>query len=177
MAEKLCVKWNEFQDNICQAFGNLRKDTDFSDVTLACEDGEQIEAHRVVLAASSNFFQKLFSRTKHPHPLIYLKGIRSEDLLAIIDFVYFGEAKVYQENFDNFLSVAKDIEVIGLMDQFDNGVPDFEAGKENPFEPDTNYQEKSNTKKMIGGELIELSQLPFEPVTETENTALVNKEA
>ena len=61
------------------------------------------------------------------------------------------------------------------MDQFDNGVPVFEAGKEHPFEPDKNNQVKSHTKKIIGGKLIELSQLPFEPVTESENTALVKK--
>ena len=31
----------------------LRNDTDFTNVTLVCEDGEQIEAHKVVLVASS----------------------------------------------------------------------------------------------------------------------------
>ena len=61
MSEKLCLQWNEFQDNIKSAFGNLRKDNDFTDVTLACEDGQQVEAHKVILAASSPFFQKLQS--------------------------------------------------------------------------------------------------------------------
>ena len=37
MAEKLCFNWNDFQDNVNAAFGNLREDLDFSDVTLACE--------------------------------------------------------------------------------------------------------------------------------------------
>ena len=175
MAEKLCVRWNEFQDNISKTFGNLRKDLDFSDVTLACDDGEQIEAHRVVLVASSHFFQKLFLRTKHSHPLIYLRGLKSEDLRAIIDFVYFGEAKIYQENLDKFLSVAKDIELIGLVDQFNNGVPDFEAGKEHQFEQPTSKQDKSDTKKVIWGEFDELGQLSSEPVTDSENTSLIKE--
>ena len=71
MAEKLCLQWNDFQENIKSAFGNLREDKDFTDVTLACEDGQQMEAHKVILAASSPFFQNVLARNKHPHPLIY----------------------------------------------------------------------------------------------------------
>ena len=52
MSEKLCLRWNEFQDNISKTFGNLRRDTDFSDVTLVCEDGHQVEAHKVILDGS-----------------------------------------------------------------------------------------------------------------------------
>ena len=59
MSEKLCLKWNDFQINVNTAFGSLREDTEFADVTLACEDGQQIEAHKVILAASSPFFQGL----------------------------------------------------------------------------------------------------------------------
>ena len=62
MAEKLCLQWNDFQDNVKTAFGHLRDTTDFVDVTLASEDGQQIEAHKVILAASSPFFFKGFSR-------------------------------------------------------------------------------------------------------------------
>ena len=32
------------------------RDNEFAHVTLACEDGHQIEAHKVILAASSPFF-------------------------------------------------------------------------------------------------------------------------
>ena len=75
MSEKLCLQWNDFQENIKSAFGNLRGDNDFTDVTLACEDGQQVEAHKVILAASSPFFQKLLGRNKHPRPLIYKKKV------------------------------------------------------------------------------------------------------
>ena len=51
-------RWHErtdcdFEDN---AFGELREGKDFTDVTLACEDGQQVEAHKVVLTSSSPFF-------------------------------------------------------------------------------------------------------------------------
>ena len=114
MTEKLCLKWNDFQQNTNTAFGNLREDNDFSDITLACEDGEQVEAHKVILAASSPFFHSMFRRNKHPHPLIYMRGVESEDLVAIVDFLYYGEANVYQENIVAFLAIAEELKLKGL---------------------------------------------------------------
>ena len=56
--EKLCLQWNDFQTNLSSAFRDLRDDKEFTDVTLACEDGQQMEAHKIILAASSPFFEK-----------------------------------------------------------------------------------------------------------------------
>ena len=94
--ERLCLQWNDFKDNVSSAFGDLREDKDFTDVTLACEDGQQVEAHKVVLISSSPFFLNILKRNKHPHPLIYMKGVKSENLVAIVDFFYHGEANVFQ---------------------------------------------------------------------------------
>ena len=96
-------------------FGSLREENDFVDVTLACEDGKQFEAHKVVLASSSPFFQNLLKRNNHAHPLIYMRGLKSEDLEAIIDFLYCGESDVYQENLDSFLTIAEELQLKGLM--------------------------------------------------------------
>ena len=117
MSEKLCLKWNDFQENVKTAFVSLREDKDFSDVTLACEDGQQFEAHKVILAASSPFFQNLLKRNRHDHPLIYMRGVKSEDLSVIIDFLYCGEANVHQENLESFLAIAEDLKLKGLMGQ------------------------------------------------------------
>ena len=118
MSEKLCLKWNDFQNNTSTAFGSLRNDSEFSDVTLACEGGNQVEAHKVILVASSPFFHNLLRRNKHPHPLIYMRGVRSDDVVAILDFLYFGEANVYQENIDAFLALAEELELKGLRETF-----------------------------------------------------------
>ena len=114
MSEKLCLQWNDFQDNVKSAFGNLRDSSDFVDVTLACEDGHQIEAHKVILAASSPFFQAILMRNKHSHPLIYMRGLKSDDLIAMVDFLYCGEANVDQENLDSFLAIAEELQLKGL---------------------------------------------------------------
>ena len=58
--EKLCLQWNDFRDSVSSAFGDLRDDKDFTDVTLACEDGKhQVFAHKEVLALPCPFFRDM----------------------------------------------------------------------------------------------------------------------
>ena len=112
--EKLCLQWNDFCDNASSAFRDLKDDEEFTDVTLACEDGQQVEAHKVVLISFSPFFLNLLQRNKHPHPLVFMKGLKYENLLSMVDFLYRGEANVYQENLDTFLAMADELQLKGL---------------------------------------------------------------
>ena len=99
------------------AFATFADSHDFTDVTLASEDGHQVEAHKIILATSSPFFQNLLTRNKHSHPLIYMRGVKSEDLEAIVNFLYKGEANVFQDNLDSFLAIAEELKLKGLMGQ------------------------------------------------------------
>ena len=47
-SEKLCLRWNDFQTNLQTSFKELRGDSDFTDVTLACGD-QNIKAHKMIL--------------------------------------------------------------------------------------------------------------------------------
>merc|ERR1712204_44855 len=114
MAEKFCLKWNDFQANISSTFSDLRKDNEFSDVTLAGEDCQQVEAHKVILSASSPFFNNILGKNKHTNPLIYMRGIKTDELVAILDFLYYGETNVLEENLDNFIALAEELKLKGL---------------------------------------------------------------
>ena len=118
--EKLCLKWNDFQRNLPTSFGELRGDSDFTDVTLVCEE-QSIKAHKVILSASSPFFKKLLKTHSHPQPLIYMRGIRSSELCAIMDFIYLGEARIFQEQLETFLALAEELELNGLEESFEDG--------------------------------------------------------
>ena len=115
LAEKICIKWDDFQENMSSSFARIRKDFEFSDVTLACEDGQQLAAHRAILAASSPYFQKLFRRNKHIHPLVFMRDVDFQDLVAIVDFLYSGEANILQENLDSFMALAEDLKLEGIF--------------------------------------------------------------
>ena len=112
--EQLCLQWNDFKENVTSVFAQLREDREFADVTLACEDGQQIEAHTVVLISSSPFFKNLLSKNKHPRPLIYMRGVEFQHLSALVDFLYLGEANVLQDNIDSFLAIATELKLKGF---------------------------------------------------------------
>jgi hypothetical protein len=112
--EKFCLKWNDFQSNISTSFQDLRKEQNFSDVTLTCDGNTRIEAHRVILAGSSKFFSKVLKQQQHPHPLLYMRGMTAGQLSAVVDFIYHGEANIDQEDLESFLAVAEELELTGL---------------------------------------------------------------
>ena len=92
----------------------MRKDEDFSDVTLICDGDQKKEAHMVILAASSSFFKTVLKQNKHPHPLLYMRGMTAIQLGAVLDFIYYGEVNIYEENLEEFLTLAEDIKLRGL---------------------------------------------------------------
>jgi len=146
MSEKLCLQWNDFRENVNSAFGSLRNDKEFTDLTLACEDGQQMEAHKVILASSSPFFQKILQKSKHPHPLIYLRGYQSKDFVSILDFLYFGEANVYQEDLNSFLAIAEEIQLKGLTAQT---TTELIEEQENPNHNRNDEAKKSTSRQMM----------------------------
>merc|ERR1712129_510440 len=166
--KKLCLKWNDFQENAISAFGILREDREFADVTLACEDGQQVEAHKVILASSSPFFLNLLRRNKHPHPLIYMRGLKSEDLVSMIDFLYLGEANVYQENLEPFLAVAEELQLKGLMgsgaeeEAEENIQPKTKKKPLKPLQPRTYTQQDIMTPNIPNAEAKVESSPPLE---------------
>ena len=115
MDENLTITWAEFQKNVETSFGEVKFTEDFADVTLVGEDYE-VEAHRLVLSSGSKFFQRLLKKTRHPHPLLYLKGTLKTNIEAILSFLYTGEAKVGQENLEEFITTAKELKIKGVLD-------------------------------------------------------------
>ena len=111
---KFYLKWNDFEQNIVSSYHDLRKDPELSDVTLVCEEDQSIEAHRFILTACSPFFSTVLKRNKHSHPLIYMRGIKAKDLVAIVDFIYHGEAYIHHEDLEGFLALGEELKLKGL---------------------------------------------------------------
>ena len=111
------LKWNEYLPAISETFRTLRQDNALCDVTLVCDDDE-VEAHRIVLVASSAFFQKIFSkqRKKTHLPLVYLRGVKMSQVLSLLDFMYCGEVNIRQEDLSEFLNFAQDLQIkVGIF--------------------------------------------------------------
>ena len=119
-SDKFCLKWNDFEQNVVTSYREMRKESDFFDVTLLCEGDTQIEAHKIILSACSPFFKILLKKNQHSHPMIYMRGLRAKDLEAIVDFIYHGETNIHQEDLDEFLALADELQLKGLAGSQEN---------------------------------------------------------
>ena len=146
-SEKFCLRWNDFETNISNAFRELREEKDFFDVTLACDDS-QIKAHKVILSACSPFFRNILRRNPHQHPLLYLKGVKYKELLSVLNFMYMGEVNVAQEELNSFLSVAEDLKVKGLT-QGNQGESKTNVGSDTELTKQEHFLKESREKVNI----------------------------
>ena len=126
MEEKFSLKWDHFHSNASKSFSVLRNADYLHDVTLVSDDHKQMSAHKLVLSACSEYFKDIFKNNdKNLHPLLCLEGTTSRDLQNILDYVYNGEAQVYQDNLDRFLEMAQRFKLQGLLTENrgeDNGL-------------------------------------------------------
>ena len=116
MTEKFNLSWNEFESCASNTFKDLLSDKDFTDVTLACDDGKQIQAHKVILSSCSPMFNKILKNNPHQHPLVYLNGIRFSELQCLIKFIYLGQTEVEQDYLEMFMKAAIDLQIKGLCE-------------------------------------------------------------
>ena len=104
---------DDFSFEAVKTLSTLLDNPDFCDVTLVCEDQKRVFAHKAILSANSSFFQNTFTSNPQEMQCIYLR-IKFCHLQAIITFIYTGQCKVAQENFQDFLEISKDLEIGGL---------------------------------------------------------------
>ena len=153
--DNFCLKWGHFESNLTSAFQELRGDNDLFDVTLVCED-RQVEAHKLVLSASSSFFKDILKKFKHPHPLVFLKGVKYSEILSILNFMYQGEVNIATHDLSSFLSVAEELKIKGLSKHNSVDQPLLSLSNSNqkrPVNADSKESpEKPSKRSRSGGE-------------------------
>merc|ERR1712179_244939 len=117
-----------------------------SDVTLVTDDGQHIQAHKIILSLGSNFFADIFMKSNHSNMLVYLKGISSDKLELVIDFIYSEEVFITQEQLKVFIETGKEFQVKGLEGELMGIV---ENSAENPFYHKENDQKYNSYEDEI----------------------------
>ncbi|XP_050728473.1 broad-complex core protein isoforms 1/2/3/4/5-like isoform X14 [Eriocheir sinensis] len=137
MEELLSLKWNNHRSTFLHILGVLRDKQAYTDVTLAC-DGKFYSVHKLVLSTCSDYFCAMFDKTACKSPVIVLKDIKSEDLEALLDYMYLGEVNVRQSDLASLIKAAENLRIKGLA------VPDDEPPKKGSVSSsrtDTNRRE------------------------------------
>ena len=120
--EKYSLTWNAYTDHLREMLHDMRVSNNFTDVILVCEDKKHIKAHRNILSASSPVFLNIFLMEGHKNhnPVVYLRGIQHQELEAIMQFIYLGQATFSSERMEEFLQVAKSLEVKELCESVES---------------------------------------------------------
>lgn len=111
MATGELFHWPAHYDALRNAFNRMCSNGDYVDVTLWCEK-RPIRAHKCVLAAGSDYFQRIFkdlsSQPQHqPHSVVVFENMRYEDLLAVVKYIYDGQILVPHAHRSAFMRAAQ----------------------------------------------------------------------
>ena len=109
--EKYSLIWHTYSAHLKSMMKELMMNDDFSDVTLVTEDKKHIKANINILSACSPIFRDILKKEKNSSTIMYLRGIQYSEIESILQFIYLGEATFYKERMDEFLAVAKSLEI------------------------------------------------------------------
>jgi hypothetical protein len=115
------LDWKSFESYLSTTAQNLLTDDAFTDVTLVSEDHKTFKAHKVMLSACSSVFKSLLMINASQlvqQTTLYLRGVNSEKLEALIEFIYTGKTSILQANVEEFLVIANDLKILGLYSDF-----------------------------------------------------------
>jgi len=117
------MKWTYFIENQNFNLKELLASDTFSDVTLVSDDKKLFSAHKFVLAACSPIMKDLIIKNPHTHPVIYLRGIKSLELNAILHFLYLGQTRFHRSRTDDFFEAGRELKIeqlCNLLDRYIN---------------------------------------------------------
>ena len=121
-SQQFHLKWNNHSLNTLNSFQHLLDTCCLVDVSLTCASGKVLPAHRMVLAACSDYFYRLFKDLPEKHPVIVFKDASEQILNDLLEFMYRGEVEVDEANLSDFLKFADTLQVKGLS-QGQDGAP------------------------------------------------------
>ena len=120
--EKYTLHWDTYSEHLRNILKEISFDASFADVTLVTDDKKQMKAHRNILSACSSVFKEILHiNTNNDNPVIYLRGIQHSEMESILQFIYLGEAKFYEERMNEFLTVAKNLDIRELAKGIEDG--------------------------------------------------------
>ena len=129
---------SQIKMNESNFFGKLQEIMmmdDFMDITLVCDDRTEFRAHRNILSAFSPVIRQMLQlNAKSSHPVVFLRGVKKQEMESILKFIYLGEVSFNQSRMDEFLAVADILEVRELRESF--GSPETSKNVENRIDFD-----------------------------------------
>ena len=106
--QMISLKWTNYEASIISSFSHFLAAEEYVDVTLTCAEGGTLAAHRLVLAACSQYLHDLLmcvtdnsSSSLSPSPLVVvLADVSFRDLQAVFR-IHYDQKRSGSMNFNN----------------------------------------------------------------------------
>ena len=85
-------------------------------MTIHCKnDHKKVEAHKIILSASSNYFKEQLKRN-NDELTIECSG---QEMIQILEFIYIGQVVLENENLGSFLALCTKLQIKGLPENYE----------------------------------------------------------
>ena len=114
--ENYKINWQTYSEHLREMLYNMMMSDELTDLTLVCDDKRQLKAHKIVLSACSLVFKSIINDLHGSNSVIYMRGIQHQEMESILKFMYSGEATFHQSSINEFLNLAKNLEMKGISE-------------------------------------------------------------
>ena len=142
------LTWDTYSDALRDMLRELYTSSDHADMSIVTEDGQHFKVHKHILSFCSPVFREILTISKEHNPIIYLRGVKQEEMEQILKFMYLGEASLQLDKTNEFLAVAASLQIKELPNQIEENVkdePDDETSNDLVTQTEPNkYQKREN---------------------------------
>lgn len=90
-----CVEWPHYSTHMHSKLSESLLLEKWCDVTLACDDGRTLRAHRVLLCAGSQYFERILPPASVASDIyVVIKDCPFDDVAHLVRFLYSGAVNV-----------------------------------------------------------------------------------
>jgi len=111
-----CLGSGRQSGSLVSGLAALYREQQHCDLMLVCRGGVKLQAHRVILAASSEYFAQILQNIQAGQETIVVLGdVESEVMAAILEFIYTGTVSISNIDLQHFLSTADTLQIKDLQ--------------------------------------------------------------
>ena len=145
--EKYNLNWHTYSDHLKEMLQEMMKSSDLSDVVLICDDKTQLKAHKIILSACSTV--QFINDLPQNSPVIYLRGIKHQEMESILEFMYLGVVTFYQERMNEFLNAAKNLEIKEIVKMLNSMMRMYAMKKQRFLKMKKTLKKRLNHKQIL----------------------------
>jgi len=164
--EQFELIWRTFNDHLKDMMKKLMLSHESTDVTLVCADKTKFKAHKFVLNACSPVFNSIINDLPQKDPVIYLRGIQAPEMKSILQFMYLGQATFYHDRMNEFLNVARSLQIKEISKDVDQDVPDTPIDLEYDKNIESNIGNLHEEKTIVNASDEEIKQISSKVISQ-----------